>query len=58
MCLILVLFSLQLVESEVLEILMVFSKEADLEKSSIKECAERALHKATELELIKPKAEQ
>ncbi|KAJ7389086.1 hypothetical protein OS493_033669 [Desmophyllum pertusum] len=42
----------KMIESEVLEILMVFSKDTDPETSMIRECAERALESAVELKLI------
>jgi len=55
MCLI---FIRQVIESEVLEVLMVFSKDTDPEMSMVRACAERALETAVELNLIKPLNEQ
>lgn len=43
----------QIIESEVLEVLMVFSKDTDPEMSAVRACAERALETAVELNLIK-----
>ena len=42
-----------MIESEVLEILMVFSKDTDPEMSAVRACAERALESAVEMKLIK-----
>ena len=47
----------QIIESEVLEILMVFSKDEDPEMSMIRACAERALETAEGLNLIKQNKE-
>ncbi|XP_070534226.1 protein unc-45 homolog B-like [Ptychodera flava] len=44
----------KLIESKLLEILMVLSKEESTEKAAIRNLAEKALEKATEYELIKP----
>jgi len=48
----------KVIESEVLEVLMVFSKDTDPEMSMVRACAERALETAVELNLIKPLNEQ
>lgn len=48
----------KIIESEVLEILMVFSKDTDPESSMIRTCAERALEAAVEMNLIKQNEEQ
>ena len=48
----------QLIESEILEILMVFSKDNDPDMSMVKACAERALETAVELNLIKENDDQ
>ena len=50
-------FHLQIIESEVLEILMVFSKDEDPEMSMVRACAERALEIAEGLSLIKQNKE-
>lgn len=47
----------KIIESEVLEILMVFSKDEDPEMSMIRACAERALETAEGLNLIKQNKE-
>lgn len=46
-----------IIESEILEVLMVVSKFEDSEKAMLRECAEAALQKASEYELIKPTKE-
>ena len=51
------MYGLQLVESEILEVLMVLSKESDPDKAATRECAERALQTAVDQELIKPNLE-
>ena len=56
MCLIVFIF-FQIIESEVLEILMVFSNDEDLEMSMVRACAERALEIAEGLSLIKQNKE-
>lgn len=43
----------KLIESEILEILMVFSKDSNPDMSMVRACAERALTTAVELNLIK-----
>lgn len=48
----------KLIESEILEILMVFSKDNDPDMSMVKACAERALETAVELNLIKENDDQ
>lgn len=48
----------KLIESEVLEILMVFSKDTDPEMSMVRACAERALESAVEMKLIKENEEK
>ena len=50
--------SFQIIESEILEVLMVFSKDTDPEMSMARECAERALQAAVEMSLIKRSDEQ
>lgn len=50
--------SFQIIESEILEVLMVFSKDTDPEMSMARECAERALQAAVEMSLIKRNDEQ
>lgn len=50
--------SFQIIESEILEVLMVFSKGTDPEMSMARECAERALQAAVEMNLIKRNDEQ
>ena len=50
--------SFQIIESEILEVLMVFSKDTDPEMSMARECAERALQAAVEMNLIKRNDEQ
>ena len=44
----------KIVEGQLLEVLMAVSRFEEPEKSLIKECAEAALQKLTEYELIKP----
>ncbi|CAI9720409.1 protein unc-45 homolog B-like [Octopus vulgaris] len=46
-----------IIESQILEVLMAVSKFEDSEKTMIRECAEAALLKAAEYELIKPAQE-
>lgn len=48
----------KIIESEILEVLMVFSKDTDPEMSMARECAERALQAAVEMNLIKRNDEQ
>lgn len=48
----------KLIDSEVLEILMVFSKDEDPEMSMVRACAERALQSAVEMKLIKENQEK
>ena len=55
-CLIVFIF-FQIIESEVLEILMVFSNDEDPEMSMVRACAERALEIAEGLSLIKQNKE-
>ena len=52
--LILFFFFLQLIETEILEILLVFSNDSNPEMTKVQKCAQMALNKAVDYGLIKP----